>query len=225
MSKTNTTSDSKRSRSLKRFAFATAGTFAIALASAVPASAYSTVGATWTNPTGSRTLYFMASSFTANEESIISNLNMAYDSSNTNLVDPLDPGSSTLNISGTLAATSTTVYNYGTFKLYRYTTNWPFSVVAPGLTCRITCLQTSSDAGANKATVYLDDFDYNFGTLFSGTSVDFSTVLLHELGHAHGLAHPSAPLTSAETAAVMNPNNKIKRTLTNDDILGLEVLY
>lgn len=211
-----------KNSAIKSITFATLT--AICLGPSSSAMAYTTYGATWSSPTASRTLYYMNSSFNATEKSLISSLNMAYDSSKTNLVDPLDPGSSTLNISGTLAATSTTIYNYGTFKLYRYTTNWPFSVTAPGLTCRKTCLSVN-EAGANKATVYLNDFEYNFGTAFSTTNVDFATVFLHELGHAHGLGHPVSPLTAAETASVMNPNYKIKRTLTNEDILGLEVLY
>lgn len=204
--------------------FSTIAVLATLLVNASSAHAYSTYGATWTNPVGSRILYYMDSSFSTSEEALIASLNMAYDSSNTNLVDPLDPGSSTLNISGTLSAASATIYNSGTFKLFRNTVNWPFAVTAPGITCRKSCL-VANEAGANKATVYLNDFDYNFGTLFTTTNVDFATVVLHELGHAHGLGHPTSPLTSAEIASVMNPNNKIKRTLTNEDILGLEVLY
>ena len=206
------------------FTFTTIAALVTLVLSSSPAHAYKIYGATWSNPGSSRTLYFMDSSFSANEEALIASLNMAYDAANTNLVDPLDPGSSTLNISGTLPAATATIYNSGTFKLFRNTVNWPFAVTAPGITCRNSCLAVN-EAGANKATVYLNDFDYNFGTLFTTTNVDFATVLLHELGHAHGLGHPTSPLTAAEIASVMYPNNKIKRTLTNEDILGLEVLY
>ena len=57
--------------------------------------------------------------------------------------------------------------------------------------------------------------------------VDILTVAIHEVGHAGGLAHPSAcgtPYTTAEQAAVMTVAWVMRRSLTSDDIAGLNAV-
>ncbi|KAI8540664.1 hypothetical protein RHMOL_Rhmol08G0004100 [Rhododendron molle] len=60
------------------------------------------------------------------------------------------------------------------------------------------------------------------GGNLNGTSDDMETVVMHEIGHVLGLAHPSV------TAAVMYPSveaGKRKAELGNDDVEGIQVLY
>jgi hypothetical protein len=204
------------------------------LASQVPtaASAYWAWGPTWTTPRASRYLYVWSSSFTSAQQTSIANANMAYDSSKTNAFDPADPGSSTLNISGTTFSTSATAYDNATFKISRQTSSWPFNNTYPGFTCFASGYPYAFSVGINKSTIYLNDYQWNFGTSFTGdtpgSTVDLQTVVLHELGHSHGLGHPGAvhpTLSTAEIASVMNVTFTIKRSLTSDDIKGLQVNY
>jgi hypothetical protein len=202
------------------------------LVSQVPmaASAYWAWGPTWTTPSAARYLYVWSSSFTSAQQTAIANANMAYDSSKTNAFDPADPGSSTLNISGTTFSTSATAYDNAPLKLSRQTSTWAFEWQYVGMTCFAVCGTISP--GANKSTIFLNDVDYNFGTSFIPSStiptVDLQTIVLHELGHSHGLGHPQqihSPMTPAEAASVMYGNGTIKRALTADDIKGLQVNY
>lgn len=193
----------------------------------VPSSAFVTVGSTWSSPSAIRYLFLWDSSFSPTEETQIGTMNLKYDSSKTNVFNAADPGSSNLNISGLTITSSLTSFDNSKFKISRNTSNWPFSFSAVAVTCRITCYQTN-EAGSNRAVIYLNDSSYDFGNSFSGSTYDLQTVILHELGHAHGLAHPADfkyPISAAEVASVMNANGTLKRSLTNDDIYGLEVLY
>jgi Matrixin/Glucodextranase, domain B len=52
-----------------------------------------------------------------------------------------------------------------------------------------------------------------------GASIDLYSVTLHELGHALGLGHSDLP------SAVMYPYYKMSRTLSADDIAGIQALY
>lgn len=63
-----------------------------------------------------------------------------------------------------------------------------------------------------------------------GTSVDWQTVILHELGHMAGLEHscpvPFGPCSATEADAVMYYQYRgILRKLASDDVLGLSALY
>ncbi|MEY4397473.1 MAG: hypothetical protein RLZ53_49 [Actinomycetota bacterium] len=202
------------------------------LASQVPmaASAFWAWGPTWTTPSASRYLYVWSSSFTSAQQTAIANANMAYDSSKTNAFDPGDPGSSTLHISGTTFSTNATAYANATFKISRQTSTWTFGSRYVGFTCLGICGTISP--GANRSTIYLNDVNFNFGTSFipslTSPTVDLQTIVLHELGHSHGLGHPEQihnPFTPAEAASVMYVNETVKRSLTSDDIKGLEVNY
>ena len=68
-----------------------------------------------------------------------------------------------------------------------------------------------------------------FDQFSSPVKVDVSTVFVHELGHAMGLAHPygqcDGPTTAAELASVMYVDFTIKRTTTADDDAGAVFLY
>ena len=202
----------------------------LVFSSTTPSNAYWAWGPTWTNPGGSRYLYVWSNSFTSAQQTAINSANMAFDSSKTNAFDPADPGSSTLNISGTTFSTSVTAYDNASFKISRQTNTWAWSYKAVAITCFATC--TAFTPGINKSSIYLNDVNYNFGTAFIGSgpnsTVDLQTIVLHELGHSHGLGHPDeihSPMTPAEAASVMYVNSTIKRTLTSDDIKGLQVNY
>ncbi len=98
----------------------------------------------------------------------------------------------------------------------------------PGLTLGQTCTVWNVAAGANAKLVEFDmqlDADVN---TWSGTDqpqagkYDIASTILHELGHAAGLGH------SGQSAAVMYPTlpgGVAKRSLTADDISGLQAAY
>ena len=195
-----------------------------------PSGAYWAWGPTWDSPSASRYLYVWSSSFPSPQQTAINTANMAFDSSKTNAFDPSDPGSSTLNVSGTTFTSNSSAFENSKFKISRQTAAWGFSSTYTALVCFTACF--SSTVGTDKATIYLNDYHWNFGTSFTGSTVgstvDFHTIVLHELGHAHGLGHPSeihSPMTPAEYASVMHVTFTNKRALTSDDIKGLQANY
>ena len=229
MKQINSAKNPTNQKKLKLTIAAAMVTGLLVVSNGLPAEAYWTVGPTWSSPSAARYLVILDSSFSASEETVIKAANIAYDASKTNAFNPSDPGSSTLNVSGVTITTSTSVLNSSSFRLTRYKTSWPWDSSYPAITCRYSCTETSSDARSNVASINLNDRDFTFTTYFSGSSiVDLQTVVLHELGHAHGLAHPQdfrSVISQAEYASVMTPTWTIKRSLTNDDILGLESIY
>jgi hypothetical protein len=59
---------------------------------------------------------------------------------------------------------------------------------------------------------------------------DLETILVHELGHGHGLGHPwqnpnSTVTTVSENKSVMNVTWSTKRVPKEDDIAGIADLY
>lgn len=98
----------------------------------------------------------------------------------------------------------------------------------PGVILGQTCTVWNVSQGANARLVEFDmqlDADAN---LWSGADqpqagkYDLASTILHELGHAAGLGH------SAQSTAVMYPtlaSGVAKRTLTADDISGLQAAY
>jgi hypothetical protein len=70
--------------------------------------------------------------------------------------------------------------------------------------------------------LHFDDSEHRWSIGAALSAFDVETVALHEIGHILGLAHSSV------TGAVMLPSvsaNFVKRTLTQDDIDGVQALY
>lgn len=98
----------------------------------------------------------------------------------------------------------------------------------PGLTLGQTCTVWNPIQGANATLMEFDmQLDADAGT-WSATDqpqagrYDIRSTVLHELGHAAGLGH------SAQSSAVMYPSlasGVAKRTLTADDVSGLQAAY
>ena len=197
-----------------------------------PASAYWAWGPTWTSPAATRYLYIWGSSWTASQESAISAANMKYDSSNTNTQTSGTTGSSTLNISGMYSTSSLSAFENAQLKMsYVAPELWVLSPNVIAFTCRSGCsdFQVVHNNLLNSANISMNG-NYHFVASFSlvDMNVDLQTIALHELGHAHGLGHPNGDgtsLTSAESVSVMNFTFTTKRSLTTDDIYGLESIY
>jgi hypothetical protein len=199
---------------------------------ASPASAYWAWGPTWTSPTSTRYLYIWGSSWIAAQETAIATANMKYDSSNTNAQTSGTAGTSTLNITGIFSTASLSAFDNAQLKLsYVAPELW---VLPPGViafTCRSGCsdYQVVHNNKLNSANISMNG-NYSFATSFSlpNMTVDLQTIALHELGHAHGLGHPNddgTSLTAAESVSVMNFTFTLKRSLTLDDLKGLESIY
>ena len=100
-----------------------------------------------------------------------------------------------------------------------------------------TCTLTAEDSGSSQAVLFEFDMQLNWTIDWGGQTVkpgqyDVFSTILHEMGHAAGLAH-SCPLnspkcTASDIASVMYASLKQgveKRTLTQDDMDGLRALY
>ena len=99
------------------------------------------------------------------------------------------------------------------------------------LDCTSGCvLGVTSKDTAHEVDMLLNNNPAAADQLGVGTTVDWRTVILHELGHVAGLEHscpvPFGPCTQADADAVMFSQSRgILRTLAPDDILGLSKLY
>jgi len=199
----------------------------------VPADAYWAWGPTWSSPTSGRYLYLWDSSFTAAQETTISAAAMQFDSSNTNSITSTLAGTSSLNVSGISVTSNVTSYANAPYKLSMLSPSaWgTFNPLIPAITCRSNCdeAKTISTNLGNKASVYLNGA-FTFTNYFDSATdrVDLYTVVLHELGHTHGLGHPAdykLTITAAEAKSVMTVTWTLKRTLLLDDALGIESMY
>lgn len=141
---------------------------------------------------------------------------------------------SNLNITGNTYTSSLSAYENAPFKLTLANPGggrMPNSV--PGVAWR-GGWNNPLPINGNKATVYLNP-TWTWGTSFNQSvpRADIETVVLHELGHAHGLAHPYSSfycadggvMSGAEQVSVMNADFTNKRVLRSDDLDGLNVLY
>lgn len=191
---------------------------------AVSASAHCDFGATWTSPSTTKHLTMYSSNIPSARRSAINSANAAYNGT---------PGSS-LNIGATVYATVLSQYTSAPLKL---TIASPGSPYMPSNTPAVTWRggwTLPFPVGGNKATVYLNP-TWTWTTHFdqSNKKADTKTVVLHELGHAHGLAHPwdsyycadGGSMNSSELVSVMNADFTLKRTLRSDDLNGLNALY
>jgi len=67
-----------------------------------------------------------------------------------------------------------------------------------------------------------DDFTYNYSTSTNFPEVDLDSLMVHEFGHALGLAH------SSNSGSVMNPmlaDGEVRRTLGSGDLSNLKCEY
>jgi hypothetical protein len=183
-------------------------------------------GATWTSPASSRYLYYQTGNFTVSQLGAISSANLKYD----NTVN------STLNISGTSGVSSPGALNLKRFSIRKLSSaDWPFDPSTPGITCREeTCSESVAGLnGTNQGYIFLNGhFSFTSAFLLQYYAVDTETIVLHELGHAHGLGHPwqdpnpsTRPMTDAEIISVMNATYGVKRILQPDDKSALASIY
>jgi hypothetical protein len=99
------------------------------------------------------------------------------------------------------------------------------------LPCERGCvLALTSKESTHEVDMVLNSNPEAAAQLGVGTSVDWRTVILHELGHMAGLEHscpvPFGPCTAAEADAVMYYQYRgVLRTLAADDIAGISALY
>jgi hypothetical protein len=99
------------------------------------------------------------------------------------------------------------------------------------LDCSQSCvLGITSKESAHEVDLLLNNNPAAAELLGVGTTVDWRTVILHELGHVAGLEHscpaPFGPCTDAEADAVMYFQYRgILRKLAPDDAAGLRALY
>lgn len=197
-----------------------------------PSNAYWAWGSTWSSPTATRYLYIWGSSWTASQETAISTANLKYDSSKTNTLTAGAAGTSTLNITGMFSTASVSAFESAQLKIsYISGKTWYFAPNVVAYTCRSGCSnsQIVNNNKLNSANISMNG-NFSFVSNFDipAMEVDLQTITLHELGHAHGLGHPNQDgtgLTTAEAISVMNFNATTKRSLTLDDVKGLESIY
>jgi hypothetical protein len=84
--------------------------------------------------------------------------------------------------------------------------------------------------GHSWSVIFLNsDFSWNAAGIHNRITrkVDIQTILVHEVGHASGLAHPGAcgPTTPAERAGVMFVSWTVKRVPNADDKSGIARRY
>ena len=212
----------------KKFSFrALAAVSALALTLTVPSPADAAWkwGRTWSQPTASRYLSYAIGNLTASQIAAVTAANIQYDNTS----------SSTLNISG-VSPVSAAYFSARKFSVLLVSPNdWPFDPSIPGITCRtLTCPFDPQHYNlSDEGYVLLNGhFSFTSAFLIQYFAVDTQTVVLHELGHAHGLGHPwqdpnqlNQQMTTAEVESVMNATNTEKRHLMPDDLVALAAIY
>lgn len=100
-----------------------------------------------------------------------------------------------------------------------------------------TCTLTEVDNNTGQGTIFEFDTELNWSIAWGGLitapdQYDIYSTVLHEMGHAAGLAHPCIPgvttCTPSDQAAVMYASLRAgveKRALTADDMAGLRADY
>jgi len=189
---------------------------------AAPAQAYCKFGTTWTSPGTTKYLAGYSTNIPTAMRPAINAASVAYN---------LTSGS-TLKVGSTTYYSTADSFAAQPFKISLSDPGEMMPASTPGVTWRGSWNPGTDNL--NKAQVYLNP-GWTWSTSFNQSTkkADTATVVIHELGHAHGLAHPwdttyctdGGSLSTAETASVMNATFTNKRTLTSDDIAGLASLY
>ncbi|GAB7107237.1 hypothetical protein JCM4814A_55510 [Streptomyces phaeofaciens JCM 4814] len=182
-------------------------------ATASPAQAYCRTGMTKWNATGAKTI----------------GANTTFPSGMRN---GLNGGLKQWNRSGSALTYNSPVYTGG-WQIYAFRASYSYTSLmgsAPGYASA-----QRSGGTHNGGTLYLSNrFTWvNASQNIGEGKADVQTVVVHEVGHFNGLAHPWAPhcsdgsaYTDAEKKSVMTAiNTGTRRALNSDDIAGIKALY
>jgi hypothetical protein len=186
----------------------------LSLVASSPARAYSLIGKIWTSTSSSKYPTVFTGSLSSSLLSTASSMNQKWGGLQ----------GSALQTGNLFVTSSLTVYENAAFTMWMEDSYLAYGTTAPAT--------TSTCAGCNIARVTLNTH-WIWSNQFLDTPnnansfgyVDSATVILHELGHAYGLAHPQSPLSAAEIVSVMYANKTIKRTPASDDISGIASMY
>lgn len=204
-------------------AFVTGATLLLLAAS--PANAYWAWQPTWIVPTTARHVYVWDPAWAADDIPVLSSGATRWSGL----------AGSDLNVAGVIVTNDSSVYAAARYKVQKISAaTWPMDAATPAFTCRIisACFaDTPSTYHSNEAIV-----KFNMGWSFvaswnrSAQIGDLETILVHELGHGHGLGHPwqnpnSTVTTVSENKSVMNVTWSTKRVPKEDDIAGIADLY
>lgn len=201
----------------KAFAAILATTF-LATASSAPSFAYSVYARTWVNNSVIKTPSLVPGTVVPILESALTFAGPKWGAvSNTCLW------------TGTYNTTSASMFLASSFKFGQRDIFLEFGERAPGVTYRDPWAHTA-EIIMNKRWYFSTSFDLDRVTNYTLGQADAQTVVLHELGHAHGLEHPdinawfNTQPDEADTA-VMTPSFVVRRALNSDDANGIRHLY
>jgi hypothetical protein len=205
-------------------AILTAGALLIST-NVVPANAYWAWEPTWKFPTTARHVYVWDPAWTSAEIPVL-------DSGATRWSGL--PGSN-LNVAGVIVTNDSSVYAAARYKLQKISAaTWPMDAATPAFACRIisNCFAYLPAVNLSNEAIVKFNMGWTFVAAWNRPAqvADLETVLVHELGHGHGLGHPwenpdGHTTTSGELASVMNVTWSTKRVPKADDVAGIASIY